>query len=98
MSRGVMRIIISACGMSKKLWKAKDGNYRQVITMTYSYSKLYFDNFDYMSGETRFYPSPVRVRKRQREQKEQPSCIPAKILRLDKQPKREMVGKVLSHF
>ena len=82
----------------KQLWIAKDGNYREVITMTYNYSKLYFDYFDYTSGATSFYPSPVRERKRQREQKEQPSCIPAKILRLDKQSKRKKVGKVLNHF
>ena len=66
--------------------------------MTYNYSKLYFDYSDYTDGETSFYPSRVRERKRQREQREEPSCVPAKILRLDKQSKRKKVGKLLNHF
>ena len=66
--------------------------------MTYNYSKLYFDYSDYTGGETSFYPTRVRERKRQREQREQPSFVPAKILRLDKQSKREKVGKLLNHF
>ena len=66
--------------------------------MTYNYSKLYFDYSNYTSGETSFYPSRVRERKREREQREQPSCVPAKISRLDKQPKSKKVGKLLNHF
>ena len=66
--------------------------------MTYNYSKLYFDYSDYTDGETSFYPSRARERKRQREQREEPSCVPAKILRLDKQSKRKKVGKLLNHF
>ena len=66
--------------------------------MTYNYSKLYFDYSDYTDGETSFYPSRVRERKRQREQREEPSCVPAKILRLDKQSKRKKLGKLLNHF
>ena len=65
------------CGVwyAKQLWIAKDGNYRQIITMTYSHLKLSFDHFYYMCGATSFYPRPVRERKRKREEKVLPKCI-----------------------
>ena len=68
--------------------------------MTYSYSKLSFDHFDYMGGATNFYPSPVRERKRKRDEKDPPNCIPAKIFApcLEKQSKCKKVGKVLNHI
>ena len=68
--------------------------------MTYNYSKLSFDHFDYMGGATSFYPSPVRERKRKREEKDPPNCIPAKkfSLCLKKQSKHKEVAKVLNHI
>ena len=43
--------------------------------MTYNYSKLSFDHFDYMGKAAIFNPSPVRERKRKREEKDTPNYI-----------------------
>ena len=53
-----------------------------------------------MGGGTSFYPSPIRKRKRKREETDPPNCVPAKIFAscLEKQPKHKKVGKVLSHI
>ena len=53
-----------------------------------------------MGGATSFYPSPIRKRKRKREETDPPNFVPAKIFAscLEKQPKRKKVGKVLSHI
>ena len=68
--------------------------------MTYNYSKLSFDHFDYMGKAAIFNLSPVRERKRKREEKDTPNYIPAKMFAscLEKQSKLKKVGKVLSHI
>ena len=71
-----------------------------MITVSYSNSKLSFDNFDYMGGATSSYSSPVREKKRKREEKDPPNSIPAKIFVscFEKKSKRKKVGKVLNHI
>ena len=83
----------------KQLWIGKDGNYRQVITLTSKYSKLYFDHFDYMGAATSIYPIPFRERKRKQEEKDPPNCVQKFFVScLKKHSKRKEVGKVLNHI
>ena len=62
--------------------------------MTYSYSKLSFDHFDYMD------PSAVGERKTRREEKKTPNCISAKVFAScsEKESRRKKVGKFLNHI
>ena len=53
-----------------------------------------------MGGATSSYSSPVREKKRKREEKDPPNSIPAKIFVscFEKKSKRKKVGKVLNHI